>query len=72
MDRKCVVTFNESSGLATGRIVQGDETVKELSFYLGKLQESEPLYVEELIRKRYSDWANVNGVAEILIEHTRE
>ena len=70
MERKCFVVFNETSGLATGKIVQGEEVVKELSFYLGKLQKSEPTYVEDLIRKRYSDWAKVNGVAEIHVEHT--
>ena len=68
MDRSCVVVFTESSGLVTGQIRQGEEVVKELSFFLGKLHQSEPAVVEEMIRKRYGDWAKVNGVQEIKIE----
>jgi hypothetical protein len=68
MDRNCVVVFTESSGLVTGQIRQGEEVVKELSFFLGKLHQSEPAVVEEMIRKRYGDWAKVNGVEEIKVE----
>ena len=63
-----MVVFNQARGLATGKILQGEETVKELSFFLGNLQKSEPHYVDELIRKRYGDWAKVNGVNDIVIE----
>jgi len=72
MDRRCVVVFNQARGLATGKILQGEETVKELSFFLGNLQKSEPSYVDELIRKRYGDWAKVNGVNDIVVEHTTD
>ena len=67
-----MVVFNQARGLATGKILQGEETVKELSFFLGNLQKSEPSYVDELIRKRYGDWAKVNGVNDIVVEHTTD
>lgn len=67
--RTCIVIFNETTGFATGQILEGEEVVKELNFYLGRLQKSEPDYVEELIRKRYGDWAKVNGVSDIQVEH---
>jgi len=66
------VVFNQTRGLATGKILQGEETIKELSFFLGNLQKSEPRYVDELIRKRYGDWAKVNGVHEIIVEQISE
>ena len=67
--RNCVVIFSENTGMVTGQIRQGDEVVKELSFYIGKLHQSEPAMVERMIRSRYGDWAKVNGVAEIQIEY---
>ena len=67
--RNCVVIFTESTGLVTGQIRQGEEVVKELSFYLGKLHQKEPAVVEEMIKNRYSDWAKVNGVAQIQIQY---
>lgn len=70
-ERRCVVIFNESTGRATGYIRQGEETIKELSFYLGRLHETEPSVAEDLIRTRYTDWAKINGVSEIQVEHIR-
>jgi len=67
--RSCVVVFSESTGMVTGQIRQGEEVVKELSFFLGKLHSKEPVMVEQMIKGRYSDWARVNGVSEIKIEH---
>ena len=67
--RDCVVVFTESNGMVTGQIRQGEEVIKELSFYLGKLHQKEPEVVEEMIRSRYSSWAKVNGVSEIKIEY---
>jgi hypothetical protein len=68
-ERNCIVIFSENTGMVTGQIRQGDEVVKELSFYIGKLHKSEPAMVEQMIRSRYGDWAKVNGVAEIQIEY---
>lgn len=67
--RSCVVVFTESTGMVNGQIRQGEEIIKELSFYLGKLHQQEPAMVDQMIRSRYSDWAKVNGVSEIQIEH---
>ncbi len=55
--------------MVNGQIRQGEEIIKELSFYLGKLHQQEPAMVDQMIRSRYSDWAKVNGVSEIQIEH---
>jgi hypothetical protein len=71
-DRNCVVVFHQATGRVTGQILQGDEVVKELSFFLGKLHETEPAVVEEMIRSRYKDWASVNRVKEIKIEYSAE
>ena len=68
-NRHCLVIFTESTGRVTGQIREGEEVIKELSFYLGKLHKTEPAAVEELIRARYSDWAKVNGVSEIRVEY---
>jgi hypothetical protein len=70
--RTCVVIFHESTGRCTGQILKGDEVVKELSFYLGKLHSTEPDVVESLIHKRYEEWAKVNGVSEIKVEYQKE
>jgi hypothetical protein len=69
--RHCHVVFNESTGRVTGQIREGMEVVKELSFYVGKLYNTEPAVVEEMIRTRYRDWAKVNGVLEIQIEYAK-
>lgn len=66
-ERSCIVVFHQATGRVTGQIRQGEEVVKELSFYLGKLHQTEPAVVEEMIRNRYRDWANVNRVSEIQI-----
>lgn len=67
-DRNCVVVFHQATGRVTGQIREGEEVIKELSFFLGKLHDSEPAVVEEMIRHRYKDWATVNHVSEINIE----
>ena len=67
--RNCIVIFSENTGMVTGQIRLGEEVVKELSFYIGKLHKSEPAMVEQMIRSRYGAWAKVNGVAEIQIEY---
>jgi hypothetical protein len=67
--RTCLITFTESTGRVTGQICEGDEVIKELSFFLGKLHQTEPAMVEEMIRSRYGDWAKVNGVSEIQIQY---
>lgn len=72
MERTCIVVFHESTGRVTGQIKKGDEIVKELSFYLGKLHKTEPQVVEELIRTRYNDWAKVNGASGIEVQYTHE
>jgi hypothetical protein len=72
MERKCIVVFNEATGRSTGQIMNGDEVVKELSFYLGKLHSTEPEVAEELIRSRYTQWAGVYGVNEIQVEFKRD
>ena len=69
MQRECFVIFDESTGMVTGQIRAGDEIIKELSFYVGKLHLKEPAVVEQMIQKRYGDWAKVNGVDEIKIEY---
>jgi hypothetical protein len=69
IERSCVVVFHESTGLCTGQILKGDEVVKELSFFLGKLHSTEPDVVEKLIQQRYSEWAKVNGVGEIKVQY---
>ena len=68
-NRNCLVIFTESTGRVTGEIREGEEVIKELSFYLGNLHKTEPAVVEQMIRNRYSDWAKVNGVSEIQIEY---
>lgn len=70
--RDCIVLFHPSTGLVTGKIVEGDEVIKELSFYLGKLEQQNPAHAEEMIRKRYGEWAKVNGVHEIEIKRVTE
>jgi hypothetical protein len=72
MERTCIVVFNEMTGRVTGQIRKGEEIVKELSFYLGKLHKTEPSVVEELIRSRYNDWARVNGASGIEVQYTRD
>ncbi len=72
MDRTCVVVFTETTGRVTGQIREGSEVIKELSFYLGKLHQTEPAVVNEMIRSRYRDWAKINGVDEIKIEYQKE
>jgi hypothetical protein len=71
-ERTCVVIFHESTGRCTGQILKGDEVVKELSFFLGKLHSTEPKAVETLIQQRYSEWAKVNGVGEIKVQYQQE
>jgi hypothetical protein len=68
-DRNCIIVFTESTGRVTGQIREGDEVIKELSFFLGKLHKNEPTVVDNMIRTRYSDWAKINGVSEIEIEY---
>jgi hypothetical protein len=68
-DRNCVIVFTESTGRVTGQIREGNEVIKELSFFLGKLHKNEPAAVDNMIRSRYSDWAKINGVSEIEIEY---
>ena len=70
--RNCVVVFTESTGRVTGQIREGDEVIKELSFFLGKLHNSEPDVVDNMIRSRYGDWAKVNGVSEIQIQYQQQ
>ena len=69
MDRTCVIVFTEATGRVTGQIREGEEVIKELSFFLGKLHQKEPSVVENMIRTRYSDWAKINGVTEIEIRY---
>ena len=69
MNRTCVIVFVESTGRVTGQIREGEEVIKELSFFLGKLHQKEPGVVEDMIRSRYSDWAKINGVTEIEIRY---
>jgi|GEM_PF-2775575 len=69
MERSCVIVFVESTGRVTGQIREGEEVIKELSFFLGKLHQTEPAVVENMIRGRYSDWAKINGVSEIQIQY---
>lgn len=69
MERKCIVVFDESTGMVTGQITQGEEIVKELSFYLGRLHKGKPELVEELIRSRYNDWAAVNQASGIQVQY---
>jgi hypothetical protein len=71
-ERNCLVVFHPSTGRVTGQIRDGEEVVKELSFFLGKLHQTEPAVVEEMIRNRYRDWAQVNRVSEIKIEYAQE
>ncbi|MCI0416403.1 hypothetical protein L0222_26815 [bacterium] len=68
-ERSCVIVFTESTGRVTGQIREGEEVIKELSFFLGKLHKNEPAVVDNMIRSRYSDWAKINGVSEIEIEY---
>jgi hypothetical protein len=68
-ERTCVIVLTESTGRVTGQIREGDEVIKELSFFLGKLHRTEPIVVEGLIRSRYGDWAKINGVSEIQIQY---
>jgi hypothetical protein len=68
-ERTCVIVLTESTGRVTGQIREGEEVIKELSFFLGKLHRTEPVVVEDLIRSRYGDWAKVNGVSEIKIQY---
>jgi len=42
MERSCVIVFVESTGRVTGQIREGEEVIKELSFFLGKLHQTEP------------------------------
>ena len=70
--RNCVVLFTESTGRVTGQIRDGEEVIKELSFFLGKLHRSEPEVVDHMIRSRYGDWARVNGVSEIQIQYEEQ
>lgn len=67
--RSCLIVFTESTGRVTGQIREGEEIIKELSFFLGKLHRSEPVVVENMIRSRYGDWAKINGVSEIEIQY---
>ena len=69
MERTCVIVFIEATGRVTGQIREGDEVIKELSFFLGKLHQQEPSVVESMIRNRYSDWAKINGVSNIEIRY---
>jgi len=69
MNRTCVIVFTEATGRVTGQIRDGEEVIKELSFFLGKLHQKEPSVVENMIRTRYSDWAKINGVAQIEIRY---
>jgi len=69
MERSCVIVFIQATGRVTGQIREGDEIIKELSFFLGKLHQKEPSMVETMIRNRYSDWAKINGVTEIEIRY---
>lgn len=71
-DKTCVVVFSESTGRSVGKILKDGEVVKELSFYLGKLHSTEPAAAEDLIRSRYSQWAEVNGIRNILIEFRKD
>jgi hypothetical protein len=66
-ERNCVIVFTESTGRVTGQI--REEVIKELSFFLGKLHQTEPDVVDNMIRSRYSDWARINGVSDIKIEY---
>ena len=70
--RNCVVLFTASTGRVTGQIREGEEVIKELSFFLGKLHQSEPNVVENMIRSRYGDWAKINGVSEIHIQYQQQ
>ena len=67
--RTCVIVLTESTGRVTGQIREGEEVIKELSFFVGKLHRTEPVIVEDLIRSRYGDWAKINGVSEINIQY---
>ena len=67
--RTCVIVLTESTGRVTGQIREGEEVIKELSFFIGKLHRTEPVVVEDLIRSRYGDWAKINGVSEINIQY---
>ena len=67
--RTCLIVFTESTGRVTGQIREGEEVIKELSFFLGKLHQTEPAVVENMIRSRYGDWAKINGVSEIDIRY---
>ena len=67
--RTCLIVFTESTGRVTGQIREGEEVIKELSFFLGKLHQTEPAVVENMIRLRYGDWAKINGVSEIDIRY---
>jgi hypothetical protein len=69
MERNCVIVFIEATGRVTGQIREGEEVIKELSFFLGKLHQTEPEVVENMIRTRYTDWAKINGVSEIQIQY---
>lgn len=71
-EKTCVVVFHETTGRSVGQIWKDGEVVKELGFYLGKLHDTEPAATEELIRSRYSQWAGVNGIAEIRIEFRKD
>ena len=67
IERRCLIVFTESTGRVTGQIREGEEVIKELSFFLGKLHKTEPVVVEDMIRSRYGDWAKINGVSDIEI-----
>ena len=67
--RTCVIVLTESTGRVTGQIREGEEVIKELSFFIGKLHRTEPVVVEDMIRSRYGDWAKINGVSEIKIQY---
>jgi diphthamide synthase subunit DPH2 len=67
VDRKCTVLFDETSGRSTGRILEGQEVVFELSFYIGKLHDKQPEFAEQMIQERYRAWARVYGVETIEI-----
>ncbi len=67
--RTCLIVLTQATGRVTGQIREGDEVIKELSFFLGKLHKSEPVVVENMIRSRYGDWAKINGVSEIEIQY---
>lgn len=70
-DRKCTVLFDEASGRSTGRILDGEEVVSELSFYIGRLHDKKPEFAEQMIQDRYRAWARVYGVETIEISYQK-